>query len=257
MPTLGNTVVPAQGTFNMRTIKEVAKRTPLIPLLYKAFRRFYREKWIGTEGVFTEIYKGNGWGGRDSVSGRGSTIHQTRKIARELPALFEAFDISTVLDIPCGDFYWMKSVDLDNIEYIGADIVRELIQENRIKYARDGVNFQHLNLIRDKLPKVDLILCRDCLVHLSFSDIFSALHNVSSSDAEYFLTTTFVDRHDNPDILTGEWRVLNLERAPFMFPKPLRLLDEECTEDDDNFRDKALGLWRISDIRESLARRGI
>lgn len=239
----------------MGTIREAARKVPLIPLLYKALRRAYREKVIGTEGIFTEIYSGNRWGGKDSVSGRGSDIHQTAKIARELPALFRAFDISSVLDIPCGDFHWMKSVDLGNIEYIGADIVRELIDSNRDKYARDGVTFQHLNLIRDKLPKVDLILCRDCLVHFSFRDVFWALRNFNDSDSAYLLSTTFVDRQDNQDILTGEWRVLNLMRPPFMFPEPVRLLDEECTEDDGNFRDKALGLWRIADVRESLTRR--
>jgi hypothetical protein len=239
----------------MGRMREVAKKVPLIPVLYKAFRRVYRERWVGTEGIFTEIYKRNGWGGRDSVSGKGSDIQQTKRIAGELPALFKEFDISTVLDIPCGDFHWMKNVGLGNIEYIGADIVKDLIERNSEWYARDGLRFRHLDLIRDTLPKVDLVLCRDCLVHLSFSHIFAALRNVRNSGSEFLLTTTFAGRQDNADILTGDWRVLNLERAPFLFPKPLRLIAEDCTEEDGSFRDKGLGLWRIADLRECLTER--
>ena len=83
-----------------------------------------------------------------------------------------------MLDIPCRDFQWMKNVDLSSVEYIGADIVNELIQINDRKYSKKGTNFQQLNLIQDKLPKVNLVFCRDCLVHLSFSDTFLALNNI-------------------------------------------------------------------------------
>ena len=38
--------------------------------------------------------------------------------------LWSDFNISTVLDIPCGDFYWMNHVQMDDICGHGADIVR-------------------------------------------------------------------------------------------------------------------------------------
>ena len=50
-----------------------------------------------------------------------------------------------MLDIPCGDFYWMKEVDLKDIEYIGADIVDELIKKNNDKFKavkQLGYNFR-------------------------------------------------------------------------------------------------------------------
>jgi len=149
----------------------------------------------------------------------------------------------------------MKSVDLNSIDYTGADIVNELIQKNRASYARDGVRFQQLNLTEDKLTKVDLVFCRDCLVHLSFADIALALENICNSQSEYLLTTTFVGRKDNHDIPTGLWRAINLELFPFVLPKPLKVIDEGCTEGDGAYRDKALALWRIAEIRESLTRR--
>jgi hypothetical protein len=239
----------------MGKLKEIAKKVPVIPYIYRTFHNYYSSYQLKSktaEQVFTEVYRRNAWKGKGSVSGPGSDVHQTRIIINELPILFNDFNISTMLDIPCGDFHWMKDVDLSNIDYMGADIVNELIQKNAENYGRDGVSFQYLNLIKDKLPKKDLVFCRDCLVHFSFADIFLALNNICNSQSEYILLTTFTGRKDNYDIVTGMWRVLNLELPPFLFPEPLRIINEGCTEGDGAFEDKALGLWRIADIRKSL-----
>ena len=205
--------------------------------------------------VFTDIYARNAWNGRDSFSGTGSDLYQTRIIAKAIPALLREVAASTMLDVPCGDFHWMSRVDLSGVDYVGADIVDEIIQKNRALHARPGVRFCTLDLLEDNLPKVDLILCRDCLVHLSFDDVYTALGNVCRSGSQYLLTTTFPDRPDNRDILMGDWRPLNLEQAPFNLPPPLRRIDEGCTEGDGYFVDKSLGLWRIDDVRRALKKR--
>ena len=242
----------------MGTLRKLVKQMPVVPLVYRALRNRYLRHQLkskSTEDLFTEIYRSNAWGGRDSVSGPGSDVHQTRIITSELPALLKELKISTMLDIPCGDFHWMKGVDLHSVDYTGADAVKELIQKNRKQYARDNVRFQYLNLTKSKLPKVDLVFCRDCLVHFSFADIFLALDNICSSQSEYLLTTSFTRKQDNRDIVAGQWRVLNLELVPFVLPKPLEIINEGCTLGDGAYQDKALGLWRIADIRESLTRR--
>ena len=132
----------------------------------------------GAEEVFTAIYRGNAFLGKESVSGPGSDPHQTAVISAALPALFRELGITTLLDIPCGDFHWMRKLDLSAIDYMGAEIVRALVQENQARYASDKIRFQHLDLLQDSLPAVDLILCRDCLVHLPFADIKRALDNI-------------------------------------------------------------------------------
>ena len=237
----------------MGRLKDIVNKIPVIGFLYSAVR--YRVYALDRmENTFSKIYKSHKWGGKDSVSGPGSDVHQTRIIINALPALFNTLNISTMLDIPCGDFHWMRSVDLNSIDYTGGDIVKEIIKKNREKYTRNGVRFQYLNLIKDKLPKVDIVFCRDCLVHFSFADIFLALENVCKSQSEYFLTTTFTGRKDNHDISTGQWRPLNLELPPFMLPKPLIIINEGCTQSNGTFEDKALGLWRISDIRERITK---
>lgn len=239
----------------MGALREVAKRIPGVPFVHRALWNKYatlKLKLKSTESVFTDIYRTNVWGGQFSVSGTGSDSYQTRIVTSNLPILLGDLNVSTMLDIPCGDFYWMKSVNLKGVNYIGADIVKDLIQSNREKYAADNICFQNLNLLRDKLPKVGLVFCRDCLVHFSFKDILLALRNICESQSEYLLTTTFTDRKDNYDIVTGQWRSLNLQIAPFLLSKPLRIINEECSEGDGIYGDKSLALWKIEDIRESL-----
>lgn len=56
------------------------------------------------EDRFTDIYYGNGWTADESVSGQGSTVENTFKLRRQLPELFDKFEIRSIFDAPCGDF---------------------------------------------------------------------------------------------------------------------------------------------------------
>ncbi len=221
--------------------------------MYSRYKRLLgtllgRPRTRTTEEVFTEIFKTNSWLGKTSVSGSGSDPDQTQHIEVELPKLFRRLNISTLLDIPCGDFSWMRRVDLSGIKYLGADIVKELISANATQYGSDNISFTRANMITDHLPRVDVVLCRDGLVHLSFDDIRRALSNICNSGSTYLLTTTFPARNSNEDIQTGSWRPLNLQIAPFNFPTPQWTIVEGCTENDGAFRDKSLALWKINEI---------
>jgi len=199
--------------------------------------------------VFTEVYVKGLWGIRESRSGTGSNLEQTKTIRDRLPTLLGELKVRKLLDAPCGDFYWLKEVELDLDEYNGGDIVRELIEENRKRYKGPGRKFTVLDIIEDEIPRVDLVLCRDCLVHFSFRDISSALDNIKKSGSTYLLTTTFRRRAENEEIYTGQWRPLNLQQAPFNFPEPINLINENCTIDNGLYADKCLGLWKLSDLR--------
>jgi hypothetical protein len=196
--------------------------------------------------IFTDIYTSNYWRG-ESRSGEGSDLIQTAVVREELPILLKNISAESMLDIPCGDFYWMQHVELP-VRYIGADIVPELIDANNSKYATSQRHFVRLDLCSDKLPKVDLVFSRDVLVHLSFKDIKLAMDNIKRSGAIWLLTTTFTARQGNEDIATGDWRTLNLQKAPFNFPEPVQLINEGCTQFNGDYADKSLGLWRLHDI---------
>lgn len=198
---------------------------------------------------FSKIYAKNIFGGRESRSGEGSNLIQTSEIRQELPRLVKELNIKTFMDAPCGDWYWMRHTPLEVERYIGVDIVDELIEKNKEQFGSESREFICLNLAEDQLPQVDLIFCRDCLVHLNYHDIEKMIANFKRSNSKYLLTTTFLNK-TNVD-LVGEasfFRALNLELPPFNFPKPLKLINEKCTEENNQYTDKSLGLWRLEDI---------
>lgn len=175
-------------------------------------------------------------------------MEQTEVIRHILPELFKAYDIRSLVDVPCGDFFWMKNVDLNGIQYNGYDIVREMIQKNKDLYETDMIRFGHLDMCVSPPPKADMIFCRDALVHLSFEDIRQALQNFKKSGSAYLLTTTFTNRETNQDIQTGQWRALNLQKAPFNFPEPLRMINENYTAQQGRYQDKSMGIWEIDSL---------
>jgi hypothetical protein len=207
---------------------------------------FHRSKSM--ESTFFQIYERRAWGDGESVSGLGSDLDQTAAVREALPALLKQIGARTMVDAPCGDFHWMKEVKLELDRYIGIDIVPDLIDRNRQQYADEVREFRTQNITKEPVPNVDVIFCRDCLVHLSYSDIANAITNFKKSDCTYLLTTTFVGPRKNRDIVTGDWRPLNLQRPPWNFPDPVTLIDEHCTQSRGRYRDKALGLWRLSDL---------
>lgn len=195
-------------------------RYPFLQLRSARLRRnIYSPK--DAAGVFTKIYESNWWGSNESVSGTGSTLRYTANLRAQLPSLFEKFEVRTVLDAPCGDFYWMEHVVQSNeIIYIGGDIVPMLIERNTEKYAATDKSFVVLNVIEDPFPDADLWICRDCLIHFSFTDIFKTLTNFARSNIRYLLTTTHMNQigFRNMDILTGEARLIDLFSEPFFLP---------------------------------------
>ncbi|AIE59839.1 hypothetical protein MGA3_16528 [Bacillus methanolicus MGA3] len=202
----------------------------------------------GMKEIFTKIYKKNLWGSSESVSGPGSSLTQTRPLIKQLPILIKQLQIKKVLDAPCGDFNWMKEIHQHIESYIGIDIVEELIDHNNKTYTTENVQFIHCDMTKDPLPKVDLILCRDCLVHFCIDDIRLAISNMKDSRSKYLLTTTFPNNKRNTDILTGGWRPLNLEMEPFHFPKPILLINEFRNKRNRTYMDKSLGLWELDTL---------
>ena len=200
---------------------------------------------IQLEQTFTDIYTSRAWHSTESISGNGSELIQTTRITKELPLLIKKYNITSILDIPCGDFNWMRLVNLDNVNYIGADIVKDLIKTNKEKYPL--IDFRHLDLTKSELPTVDLILARDIFVHMTYDKIVNALENIIASGSKYLLTTSFTGLDSNRDLPnSGGWRCLNLLVSPFRF-KPIYLINEDCTEGENNqHNDKCLILFEIS-----------
>lgn len=202
--------------------------------------------------LFEKIYSLHHWYDEESISGPGASLKQTETVRAILSNLMCKLKIKTVLDIPCGDFNWMKAVDLSSYNYTGADIVNDIIKKNSLNHSGQGKHFMWADITASSLPQADLLFCRDCLVHFSYADIQNALGNIKKSRSKFLLTTTFPS-HDNEDILTGFWRPINLQAPPFVFPKPLMVLNENCTEEHGRYADKSLGLWKVDDLPHPLS----
>ena len=105
--------------------------------------------------------------------------------------------------------------------------------------------FRVLDITSDELPKADLVLVRDCLVHLSFDDIRKAIENLKRSGSKWLLATTFPGRSPH-DIKAGQWRPIDMTCKEIGMPNPISVFAENCTEGDGAFKDKSLGLWKFN-----------
>lgn len=197
-----------------------------------------------TEERFTNIYrKRKKARGMDMVSGAGSSLERAANVIEALPGLLREIDAKTLLDAPCGNFNWMKEVDFSFEKYIGIDIVDELIRLNEEKFSDGSHEFLKRDVIKDILPRADIILSRDCLVWLAFDDGIKVIKNFKRSGAQHLLTTTMTTLKKNENKATGYWRALNLEIPPFNFPKPLKIIPEKS-----GVFNRCLGLWKLADI---------
>jgi methyltransferase family protein len=217
-----------------------------------------RENFAGLDlaARFERIERTNLWGAATSVSGLGSEDLATAAIREVLPSLLHRLGARSLLDAPCGDAGWIGSMRLD-IDYTGIDIVPSLIAANSARIARGELrgSFFVADITRDSLPRCDVILCRDCLVHLSFQNIARAIAGFRASGAQFLLVTTFPEWEGNRDCEDGDWRALDMTKPPFGWPPPRELINERCDEGGGGWRDKSLGLWRLDESPEGTAER--
>lgn len=199
----------------MANLTSIARRLQR-RILYLIYPPFARKR------VFSYIFEHRLWGDDESISGIGSRLAYTENIRQELPALFKRFSIESVFDAPCGDFYWMRDiVAATGIRYLGGDIVPEVIDRARQNAAdsRLKTTFQVHDLAQDPMPQADLWICRDCLFHLSYREIWSVLRRFVESNIKYVLVTTHTDGSKNTNIVTGNFRHLDLFAEPFFLPR--------------------------------------
>ena len=100
--------------FITKKIWEILYRIPYFGVSFRRLNRANTYKkdnfLLKTENVFDTIYSKNYWASAESCSGMGSQIFTTRKIQKILPILWKRYSIKSFLDIPCGDYNWMKEV---------------------------------------------------------------------------------------------------------------------------------------------------
>jgi hypothetical protein len=158
-----------------------------------------------------------------------------------------------MFDAPCGDFNWMQKVELSNVIYVGADIVRPMISKLQSSFENNNRTFICLDITKDPYPKCDLMLNRDCLFHLSYCDILKVLNMFVDSNIEFFLSTSHNNdgTFKNIDIESGDFRPIDLFEPPFNFSKDV--LFEIPEPSDGEIPARKLYLWNRKQVEAALS----
>lgn len=202
-----------------------------------------------------ELEKAFYWGqwssrNNESVSGQGSTLFYTETLRKALPMVLRGLKVKRLLDAPCGDFNWMRHVDLDAIQYMGLDIVEKVVEHNQTNYTSPSHTFAQADITKDRLPDADLMLCRDCLMHLPYKYCWDFLENFADSRISYLLTTTHANPRNQDIERAGGFHLLNLRMPPFAFPDSPVLLHDWIRGA--RWPERYLGLWPREDVLQVL-----
>jgi SAM-dependent methyltransferase len=197
--------------------------------------------------VFGDKFRGGLWKGA-VPSGPGSTLEATLLLRNQLREVLEDHEIKSLCDAPCGDGTWILEVTGTLDLYLGVDIVPEAIAANQTRNLPLTHFFRVGDITTSPLPRVDAIFCRDCLVHFPLQIAMDTMRLFKQSGSRLLITTTFPKREKNIEATLGDWRPLNLQAAPFNLPPPIALLRERAENSADKYNDKAVGIWRLSDV---------
>ena len=156
------------------------------------------------------------------------------------------YGIRSVLDYPCGPVGGVAA--WKDVAYIGGDPVRATARRNRRECRVPGASFRFMNIMYSRLPRVDLVVCRNIFTRLPCRDALEALRRLRASGAGWLLATTFPLLNANWDGALGDERPLNMTLPPFSFLEPLRILPDP---DANGRTDRSLALWKLADIPNS------
>ena len=199
--------------------------------------------------IFTKIYKTNRWASIESFSGPGSEIKATQELINYINLVIYKYEITKIVDAPCGDFNWMQKINFHQIDkYIGIDIVTDIIKTNNRNFASDVCSFIVADLTRMNIPHADLIISKDFMLHVSHIDNYNFIKRILKSGSTYFLASNYPETTLNENTDNGHWRPLNLCASPYNFPKPLESMNI-YTDAVKQYPGNHMCLWRISDIK--------
>ena len=182
---------------------------------------------------FSEIYKYDVW---DGGSGRGSTLGNTTQYRQVLEEFLHSHAIQSVVDLGCGDWQFSKAIDWGDVDYVGLDVVPEVVEQNRRRFG-PRFRFEHIDASRSALPKGDLLLIKEVLQHWPTSEILEFIPRMHQY--RYVIITNNIDVGPNQpmlnsDIGMGGYRPLDLRQEPFALPAQelLRFRSDEASEAD-------------------------
>jgi SAM-dependent methyltransferase len=172
------------------------------------------------EQAFTYIYDKGIWGKNslgEGTSGGGSSLKATETYRAFLQDFFATHNISSVVDVGCGDWEFSRYINWENIQYTGYDVVASVINKNQKNFSQENICFVHANALTEDLPQADLLICKDVLQHLSNESVILFLEQTNKF--KYCLITNDINQNmptkNNQEISDGSYRRLDLTAPPF------------------------------------------
>lgn len=197
-----------------------------------------RERWIlantrcrygnmTTEETFSEIYRRRLW---SRGSGTGSDDQFSNAYCDFVIRFAFEHGVKRVVDIGCGDFRVGRRIAEAGFEYIGVDIVQEVIERLQSSVG-GGITLLCLDAITQTPPPADLCLIRQVLQHLSNAEIARVLDNCSHYPQ--ILVTEHLpvganiipnkDKPHGPDTRVYDRSGVFLDEPPFSLPAEIVL----------------------------------
>lgn len=165
------------GTGNKTTRRNPARR------LLGACKRRLRA-WLDStrdaEGVFTEIYRKNVWGGEPGTICSGGGSHEaalTGAYISMIRSRAEAHDYASAVfvDLGCGDMAIGRELIPLCHAFVGVDVVGFVVERHRQELGAETVRFVHADIVADALPDGDVCFVRQVFQHLSNRQIAAVL----------------------------------------------------------------------------------
>jgi hypothetical protein len=209
-------------------------------IIWVPIRRNYGQLTVAE--AFIRTYRNKLWGKLEDdefFSGRGSLGKFTVSYVEWVTKFITEHEIRAIVDLGCGDFRIGQDICSANpvVNYIGVDIVPELIAYNQSQFGSERISFECANIIEGELPNGELCLIRQVLQHLSNQEISSVLANCKKFP--YLLVTEGVysggrvrpnlDISHGPDTRIYKHSGVFLDRAPFNLQTE-NVLEVPCPE---------------------------
>jgi len=195
----------------------------------------------------------------ETFCGLGSYLKNTKEASAFIIQTIRDHKIKSIIDIGCGDMHWLANVSLhdENIEkYTGIDSDSEMLSlamgNTQTPNYRLIYQFMKADVrMISSLPKNDLIICRDLLIHLGNDDIHRLIEIFIKSGTKWMMANTY-DIGRNYDLDGNQEytkrirpsRKINLFISPYYLPPAKENIRElNCS------RDRILCLWDLDDLR--------
>lgn len=130
-------------------------------------------------------------------------------------------NISSIIDIGCGNWEIYENINMENIKYLGIDCNENIIEKNLSRYGNKNIKFMKKNVLEyDELPKVDLFILKDVIQTMSNDDIKKIIEKIKNAKPKLvIISSTILPYSIKYDFSNKNnlYRPINLEYEPFNY----------------------------------------